>query len=345
MRAPDWRDRVAGGTELTVGLVWAGDPNHARDRHRSISLATVGPATQVEGTRWFSLQKGSAAGALMDSPFNRTIVDLEATLREYADTAAAIEALDLVVTVDTSVAHLAGALGKPVWVLLPSSADWRWMEAREDSPWYPTMRLFRQRVAGDWSEAVARVIAALELEVSKRSGRRNVDQLIMLDKRQPMVAGEPTGYDAVPVPRIANACRARVGMIQYMGGPESSARSIAYYGEYLQQHIDVLERLVTKGDVIAEVGAGIGLHSIALASMVAPDGQLIALENSPVLRRVLRQNLAGNGVRGVSVVNGTLVGQIPRGSGSAETDRPETLRSPSEDVSRWTAWSWTGFSY
>ena len=120
VRAP-WRDRLARESGLKVGLVWAGDPKHARDRQRSIAPATLSSLIEVEGTRWFSLQKGPVADASRAAPFDGAVVDLAPELYEYADTAAAIENLDLVVTVDTSVAHLAGALGKPVWMLLPHS--------------------------------------------------------------------------------------------------------------------------------------------------------------------------------------------------------------------------------
>lgn len=322
-----WGDRLAGGTELTVGLAWAGDPNHARDRQRSIPISTIGPLASLQGTRWFSLQKGSAADALRDSPLGRTIVDLDPNLYEYADTAAAIEAMDLVVTVDTSIAHLAGALGKPAWVLLPFAADWRWLQAREDSPWYPTMRLFRQRVADDWHEVVERVRAALLLELSDRRGGRGPDRSNPIAESQLAVAVEPTCHAGAPVPGLARACRTRVGMLQYIGSSES-ARSIAHYGEHLQPHVDVIARLVHKGNSLVEIGAGIGLHTIALASMVAPDGQLLAFEYSPILRRILRQNLTANEVRCVSVVKSTIVGEDANRLGGAETNASEPADLP-----------------
>jgi Flp pilus assembly protein TadD len=302
-----WLDRLSGEPQLTVGLAWAGDPTHARDRQRSISLATVGSLTCLEGTRWFSLQKGSAAEALKNSPSTRAVVDLGPDLYEYADTAAAIEQLDLVITVDTSIAHLAGALGKPVWVLLPFSADWRWMEGRDDSPWYPTMRLFRQRVAGEWDEVIERVRSALSLKLSDRGCGATDDRA---DEHGPGASASRVEPDVSPTPGIARACRARMGMIQYVGKTES-ARSIAYYGEYLQPYIDVLRHLVSKGDVVLEIGAGIGLHTMALAPMLNPGGLLLALENSRVLRRMLRQNLAVNEIRCVNVVKGMLAGGVP----------------------------------
>ena len=155
------RARIGSDDALKVGLVWAGDPAHLRDRQRSISLAQLAPLASVRGLRFFSLQKGPAAEQISSANGGIALTDLGPELRDFADTAAAISLLDLVVCVDTSVAHLAGALGKPVWVLLPVPADWRWMEEPEDSPWYPTMRLFRQRSAGGWPDVVGRVTASL----------------------------------------------------------------------------------------------------------------------------------------------------------------------------------------
>jgi hypothetical protein len=111
----------------------------------------------------FSLQKGNAAGEVVSAPPGFIVRDLSKGLSDFAETAAAVSQLDLVISVDTSVAHLAGALGKPVWTLLPYAADWRWlMPPREDTPWYPMMRLFRQTEPGDWGGVIARVGAELQ---------------------------------------------------------------------------------------------------------------------------------------------------------------------------------------
>lgn len=156
----EWRRRIA-GPELKVGLVWAGRPEHKRDRHRSLPLSQLAPFAKIPNVAFFALQKGTAVGQAEDAPGGMRLEILSPLLGDFADTAAAITALDLVVTVDTSVAHLAGALGKPVWILLPYAPDWRWLEKRNDSPWYPTARLYRQDAARSWVPVVTHVAAEL----------------------------------------------------------------------------------------------------------------------------------------------------------------------------------------
>jgi Flp pilus assembly protein TadD len=148
---------------LRVGIAWAGSPTHLGDRFRSIPFALLEPLLRVDGAHFFSLQLGPEA-ATAEGP----ITDLAPAITDLADTAALMQQLDLVIAVDTAVVHLAGALGRPVWVMLPFSPDWRWLLDREDSPWYPTMRLFRQPGFGDWPSVVEAVRTALE-EMCRRA--------------------------------------------------------------------------------------------------------------------------------------------------------------------------------
>ena len=143
---------------LRVGVVWAGNPAHPGDRHRSLPLAALAPLWSLPGIRWFSLQVGPQASAIREAA---GLEDLAPHLTDFAETAAAIMGLDLVIAADTAVAHLAGALGRPVWVLLPDIADWRWLRTGATSPWYPTMRLFRQDAERRWPPVIAAVAAAL----------------------------------------------------------------------------------------------------------------------------------------------------------------------------------------
>jgi tetratricopeptide (TPR) repeat protein len=154
--AAAWRATLPEGPR--IGLVWAGNPAHANDRRRSLPPGTLAPLLEVPGQHFVSLQLGprSAEAAAMPG-----MIDPTARLTDYAATAALVAALDLVITVDTSVAHLAGALGRPVWVMLPFAPDWRWMLGRDSSPWYSSMRLFRQERPGHWAGVMVRVAEAL----------------------------------------------------------------------------------------------------------------------------------------------------------------------------------------
>lgn len=144
-----------------AGLVWAGGAHNPNDRLRSLKLDQFSDLFRIAGTKFFSLQKSDAVTQLGSIPPG-IITDLGPYLGDFADTAAAIQELDLVISVDTAVAHLAGALGKPVWTLIPFVPDWRWMLNREDSPWYPTMRLFRQPTPGDWASVISHVSEELK---------------------------------------------------------------------------------------------------------------------------------------------------------------------------------------
>ena len=161
-RISSWRIRLAGTKGPRVGLVWSGKPTHKNDHNRSIPLALLAPLLRMPGMTFVSLQKDyrdtdrAALGAL-------PLLRLDDALSDFADTAAVIAALDLVIAVDTAAAHLTGALGKPLWLLLPAIGDWRWLTERADSPWYPSARLFRQPRIGDWQSALAEVRRELAL--------------------------------------------------------------------------------------------------------------------------------------------------------------------------------------
>ena len=161
--------RVAASAGIKVGIVWAGNPKHVNDLRRSCPLALLAPLFDVEGTSWFSLQKGPQAAELAGVPFGGRVISLGAELEDLADTAAVLRVLDLVITVDTAVAHLAGSLGVPGWVLLSHVADWRWFAGRDTSPWYPSLTLFRQARRGDWPELAQRVAASLRSLVQARA--------------------------------------------------------------------------------------------------------------------------------------------------------------------------------
>jgi len=160
--AQPWSDAPA----LRIGLAWQGNPRHLRDQFRSIPLAKFASVARVPGVRLYSLQKGPGREQLATAGF--PIEDLSEQITDFADSAAVVAKLDLVISCDSVPAHLAGALGRPAWVVLPFSPDWRWLLGRSDSPWYESLRLFRQRKLGDWTGVLAEVEAAVA-ELAARS--------------------------------------------------------------------------------------------------------------------------------------------------------------------------------
>ena len=154
--------------KLKIGIVWAGSPKHPENHLRSMTLETLTPLFSLSHTSdiaFFSLQIG--AQALTESDSHLPIIDLAPHINDFADTATAIDQMDLVISVDTSTAHMAGAMGKPVWIMIAVSPDWRWMTDRKDSPWYPTMSIFRQKEIGDWTPVVNNIVESLCFEAAK----------------------------------------------------------------------------------------------------------------------------------------------------------------------------------
>jgi tetratricopeptide (TPR) repeat protein len=168
--AKRWQHRLADHSlVMKVGIAWAGSPTNKNDRNRSMKLSSLAPLGQMPGVRFISLQKGKASVEAKTPPAGMQLIDWTEDLKDFANTAALIANLDLVIAVDTAVVHLAGAMGKPVWTLLPFVPDWRWLLERDDSPWYPSMQLFRQSSSGDWDSVVARVVPALSHWIENRT--------------------------------------------------------------------------------------------------------------------------------------------------------------------------------
>jgi hypothetical protein len=157
-----WAERI-GPDGFRIGIVWQGNPNPEADMARSVPLAAFAPLAGLPNVRLISLQKGFGAEQIASLPATMTVEtlgeDFDAGPDAFIDTAAAMMSLDLVVSCDTSIAHLAGALGRPTWVALKKDAEWRWLRGRDDSPWYPTMRLFRQSHRGEWRRVFAAMVA------------------------------------------------------------------------------------------------------------------------------------------------------------------------------------------
>ncbi|MBT9611810.1 MAG: tetratricopeptide repeat protein [Burkholderiales bacterium] len=162
-----WRARIVPSADLKIGLVWAGNPDSAYDQARSCTLRDLAPLFEIPGCRFYSLQVGKAASDIHEAGF--PLIPLGEDFGDFGDTAAAMSQLDLIITVETAAAHLAGALGKPTWVLLAHVPAWRWLLNRADSPWYPTLHLFRQTEAGAWPAVIAVLAQALEQYVKVTS--------------------------------------------------------------------------------------------------------------------------------------------------------------------------------
>jgi ADP-heptose:LPS heptosyltransferase len=167
-QAAAWATKLPKG--LRVGLAWSGSTKNRGDRNRSIPLAALAPLTALPGIKFISVQKDVREEDRDALQANPRLVSLPLG-DDFLDTAAVVANLDIVITVDTAVAHLAGAMGKPLWLLLPFSPDWRWLLDRDDSPWYPTARLFRQDRVGDWDPVIRRVTDALAALAPMRGER------------------------------------------------------------------------------------------------------------------------------------------------------------------------------
>ena len=167
-RAAFWKEKLDASLPRglkRIGLAWTGRPTHPNDRRRSVRLARLLRLTECGPAAFVSLQKPMPAADLDNIKAFNGMTDLSNDLTDFGETAALMENLDLVITVDTSMGHLAGAMGKPVWIMIPKAADWRWQLEREDTPWYPSARLFRQAKPGEWDPVLSRVSEALTAEL------------------------------------------------------------------------------------------------------------------------------------------------------------------------------------
>jgi tetratricopeptide (TPR) repeat protein len=307
-RVARWKDTIRSDGVLNVGIVWAGSSTHLGDRFRSLSLRALAPLREIAGVRFHSLQKGPAAHELVTDCGHDPIANLGPELATFADTAAVIERLDLLISVDTSVVHLAGALGKPVWTLVAIPGDWRWLEDRTDSPWYPTMRLFRQREPGSgWDEVMQNLKTALEreaerhrcrVELAPAPPRRTPSRVSLREPVAPLASGA-----------VSDLCRVtetRTGIMMYSPRDATTGTSIEFYGECLHLQFERVGRLLTPGMTALEVGAGIGVHSIPMAAALGEKGHLFLYENNGFLKQILHENLKANGISNVTVMRRSL---------------------------------------
>ena len=278
-RLAKWKRRLAKLPRPLVGLVWAGRPEHLNDANRSVTLASLAPLA-MNGVTFLAVQKGPKADQAKSPPAGMTLVDLGPEIEDFEDSAAIVSVIDLLISVDSSPVHLAGALNRPAWVMLPFVAEWRWMMGREDTPWYPSVRLFRQTAKGDWGGVLRRMAS----ELARLAGQ----------PEPVFAAAAPAPVPAiVPVPALKDC---RHGRMLFLPNDLYVGRSLDLYGEFSEAEAQLFESLVGPGDVVVEVGANIGAHTVHLAKKVGPGGMVHAFEPQRVIFQLLCANLALNGL-------------------------------------------------
>ncbi|MBN2433244.1 MAG: FkbM family methyltransferase, partial [Acidobacteria bacterium] len=279
-RAAEWRRRLAGEDGFRVGVVWQGNPRHPADWLRSFPLAALDPLRRLHGVRLISMQQGDGAEQLDGwagiPPITPLGEDLDAATGRFEETAAVLASLDLLICADTAVAHLAGAMGRPVWLALGRAPDWRWGPAGDRTPWYPTVRLFRRQEMDDWPDLFARMAGEL-LAAGPGVRRRTADEYRLLDCGQNRLA------------------QTHQGVMMYPRHDRYVGRSLELYGEFSPGETELLRQVVGPGMTVVDAGAHVGAHTLLLARRVGPEGVVHAFEPQPVLFHMLCANLSLNG--------------------------------------------------
>ncbi|PSB32470.1 FkbM family methyltransferase [Stenomitos frigidus] len=339
LNASDHQGTPGAHPPFKVGIVWAANPDSSTSGRRSCALDQFLALLELPGVALYSLQKNPSEADLVRLAAQATVQDLHTQLHDFADTAAAIAQLDLVISVDTAVAHLAGALGKPVWTLLANVADWRWLRDRDNTPWYPTMRLFRQEQDGDWDGVFERVAEALRSVVGQQAegagevgGAEGAEEVPILPAPQPASPSDspfqlktpsphtphPTPHTPSPLPpngfNRLQVCRH--GTFLYNRNDLYIGRSLELYGEWSEGEVALFQPLIRAGDVVVEVGANIGTHTVFFAKAVGAQGSVLAIEPQRIVYQTLCANLALNSltnVHGYAIALGEAPGfaQIP----------------------------------
>ncbi|HJN12491.1 MAG TPA: FkbM family methyltransferase [Pirellulaceae bacterium] len=305
-----WSDRLSVYPGFRIGIAWQGSADFHADRQRSIALGLFAPLAEIPGVQLFSLQKGfgSEQIAALNGQFD--VVDfgdeLDANAGPFMDTAAIMQCMDLVVSSDTSVPHLAGALGIEIWMALSLSPDWRWLLDRDDSPWYPSMRLFRQRTMGDWNDVFQRIATALRPRVESKCGVTNIvtaDQQLVVDtigqKRPASIDAERHDSTRIHIAGFNRLHTCRHGVLLFNKNDMYIGRSLERYGEFSEGELEFFESVVRLGDTVVEAGANIGAHTVRLAQLVGEAGKVHAFEPQRVVFQSLCANVALNGLANV----------------------------------------------
>lgn len=303
-RVAKWTGRLAVDDRPRVAMVWAGRPTHRHDHLRSLHFDQLAPILAVKGVRFVAMQKGPSAGQARSAARPDGWDDIGAELDDLDDAAAVLTEIDLLVCVDTGLAHLAGAMGKPVWVMVQTPSEYRWMTGGEGTPWYPTMRLFRQSAPREWGPVVARVAEALRRHVSGSGRKMRSSAQVNVMMTAPSLEARPSKEPDCA--GLAVAAETRSGFLQFVPDEPRIGPSLERFGEWMQPRLDVVLRFVRPGAILIEVGAGVGAHALPLARAVGDDGVLLAYESRPAHRRLLSQNLTSHGITNSTVMLRTL---------------------------------------
>ena len=291
-----WRARLAEYHGYRIGIAWQGSPDFHADRQRSFPLGFFERLARLPGVRLISLQKGFGVEQLQQLGGRFEVIDfgdeLDATA-PFVDTAAMMPCLDLIISADTCVPHLSGAMGLPTWVALSVSPDWRWLLNRDDTPWYPTTRLFRQKTLGDWDDVFERITRAL----SDRMANQEPVAVVSTTPGSAIAEQQP----ATPLLAAGNnlLLPTRHGLFLCNPIDPFVGRSLDLYGEYCEEELEFLVRLLEPDATVIEIAAGIGAHTVPLARHVGPAGIIHAFESRRLTFQLLCANVALNGLENV----------------------------------------------
>jgi tetratricopeptide (TPR) repeat protein len=309
-----WARRLATASGLKVGLVWGGSPSHANDRYRSVPLQRLAPLMDVDGVTFYALQKGPHAVELDEVAFRERVEPLGDELADFRDAAAAIEQLDLVITVDTSIAHLAGALARDVWMLTARPPDSRWLAEGDRTDWYPTLTLYRQHAWNEWREPVERVARDLRARVAARGKAAPAATPLHIEGGTPPARAErarPAG--------LAQVAETSVGLVQYR--PEGSSRAMPAPLQRAFEFISTLRPLLSQagGPVLASPAGG-SLAALALLHGQPATAHVMLHEPDPIEHAILGHCLVANRLTGYSLLKESNVsGHAPDAAASAPT--------------------------
>jgi hypothetical protein len=287
-----WREKLADYGGLKVAIVWQGNKNHSSDHWRSFPLKAIQPLSQLQGVTFFSLQRDHGVEQLAHNSTGVSLVnlgeDIDRDTGIFVETAAVLKNMDLLITCDSSVNHLASALGVKSWLALAAaSPDWRWGSDRDDYPSYPEMRIYRCPRTRDWQgvfESMAQNLAQSFPEVSIKSP--SLQRL----HSSPSADIRMTKYGALICPIADKQCTPQLNN----------------YGEFMSSEIDLISQFLLPGGLIIEIGANIGEHTIPLSNLVGDGGDVLAFENRPTIHQTLCANVLINGLSNVECVESNL---------------------------------------